>query len=633
MRTKLTRVASAAAILAAGTVVGLISTNPAAAAPALGSNTLTPASGNSGTTFTLLPPSGVLCSGAGTAGYRWQTYMVSASVDASTLTFSSGPNAVAGAYVQPLYDAAGGNPVINKLPSSTGQITGIPTISFASLASIPPPDGNYKMGFACTLSGAIENGKYWETTFSLATSAGAGPVNFIYGQPVAPAAPVLGALTAGNGTLAASFTSTPAIPAISGYTVTAVPTAGTTVTQSLAATATSFSLSGLSNGTSYSVTVTATNGVGTSVASNAQTATPTPPTSGAPSVTATSGVGSIVVDWTPATVPSGATLVNHIVTVTPAVTAGSSFTVAAGTNTLTVSGAPGTYSFTVQATYTPSFFVGAASAPVSASINSAQTLIQDLTVVRPVGALVLTQRCGVYGSAATYTDTTFGTLAALPASPANADPDPVNGYAYNGLPTGTPFGGQPSLTVGGAGDPLYAQYPYPTLANGDATATYPTHCGIDLGTGKLITSGPRAGQYFTANGRMAQLTVVNTQDIDNGFTINGQMSAFTRTGGGDSFSGNLLGWNPEVTYDSSANLDGYDMVVTAGGVRQPSATSSTTGLGAGTNVGNTTLAQSLAQSSAGSSLGLTVLDARLRLLIPVAANSGTYTGTLTFTTV
>jgi hypothetical protein len=232
----------------------------------------------------------------------------------------------------------------------------------------------------------------------------------------------------------------------------------------------------------------------------------------------------------------------------------------------------------------------------------------------------------VYGSADSYTDSTFGALPALAASPANADPGPT-GYSVNGLPVGT------APTVGAVADPLFEQYPYPVDGNGVATPNYPTHCGIDLGVGKLITSGPRAGQYFTATGRMAQLTVVNTQDVDNGWTLNGRTSTFTRTGGGDSFSGNLLGWNPEVTYDSSPNLDGYDMLVQAGDIRDATSTASTMGLGDISNETNNTLTQSLAKSNAGTSLGMAVIDARLRLLIPVAANAGTYTGTLTFTTI
>lgn len=617
---KFTRLAIVGAAVSAS-LVGLTATN-VSAGPPLGANTMTPASGTDATVFSLTPPAGASCtgSGSGTPAYRWQTYMVSAAVDASTLTYASGPNAIAGQFVSPLFDSFG-TTIQNRGPAATplGLISGIPTMSFSALTTDPLlVDGAYKIGFACTQAGALDAGKYWETPITISGRTATG-FNYSFGA-VSPA-PVLGALTPGDGTLTGTFTAAAATPAAT-YAATTVPaTVSTVVTPGVP-----FTLSGLTNGTSYAVTVTATNAVG-STPSNTVSGTPSPGVIAAPVLTATSGVGSINLSWTTPVAPAGATLTGYTVVSTPAV-AGSPFTVAAGTNTLAVTAGPGSYSFTVQATYTPGIYVGGVSAPASASSNNAQTLIQDLTVVRPAGALVLTQRCGVYGSAAAFSDDVFGALPAMAASPANADPGPT-GYAYGGLPTGT----APTLGLGGPVDANFPQYPYPVDAFGVPNATYPTHCGVDLGVGRLITSGPKAGQYFTASGRMNQITVINTQDVDGGWTLNGRMSAFTRTGGGDSFSGNLLGWNPEVTYDSAANLDGYDMSVQAGGVREATSTASTAGLGDVSNETNTTLAQSLAKSAPGASLGMSVIDARLRLLIPVAANSGTYTGTLTFTTV
>jgi hypothetical protein len=631
---KLTRIGVVgAAVLAA---VGLISTNSAFAAPQ-GTVTLSPTSGTEASTFSMTPPAGAACTGAGTAGYRWSAYIVSAAVDASTLTYTAtGPSAVAGQFTSPMYDSAGGSPVTLKNPAASpvGLINGIPTFSFASLVGQAGlVNGAYKVGIVCTFTGgAVEGGHYWESPITISGVTASG---FSWAFGSAPAAPVASLVTYDQTSCTASFTAAAAAPPA---TYTASITPGAIASQTVTP-GTNFTFSGLTTGTTYSITVTANNGVGSPVPSNIVSCTPNfaPPPAPSP-FTAQSGVGQIVLTWTPAPVPAGATLVNHVITVTPTV-AGSPFTVPAGTNTLTVTAGPGSYSFSIVANYSSASgnFPGLPGTAVASS-NNAQTLIQDLTVVRPNGALVLTQRCGVYGSAAAYSDNVFGALPALAASPANADPDPVNGYTS--FPVGSPFNGQPSLDAAGTtGDPLFPQYPYPVDANGNATANYPTHCGINLGTGKLVTTGPRAGQYFAANGRMAQITVVNTNDVDGGWTLNGRMSTFTRTGGGDSFSGNLLGWDPKVTYDSSPNLDGYDMVVNAGGVRQPQASNSTTGLGDVSNETNTTQALALAKSPAFSaatntgSLGLAVVDARLRLLIPVTANAGTYTGTLTFTTV
>jgi hypothetical protein len=71
------------------------------------------------------------------------------------------------------------------------------------------------------------------------------------------------------------------------------------------------------------------------------------------------------------------------------------------------------------------------------------------------------------------------------------------------------------------------------------------------------------------------------------------------------------------------------------------ASSSTAGLGPNGAVNNATQgdttkgtrANSLAKSTIAKSLGMAVLDARVRLLIPVSADAGTYTGTLTFSAV
>ncbi|MGB8862020.1 MAG: WxL domain-containing protein, partial [Ilumatobacteraceae bacterium] len=276
--------------------------------------------------------------------------------------------------------------------------------------------------------------------------------------------------------------------------------------------------------------------------------------------------------------------------------AGAPFTAAAGATTFTVNGTPGTlYTFTVTPTH-PSPYVGTA-ASISATPNAAQVIIQDLTVVRPAGALVLTQRCGVYGPLAAEGATPG--FSALPALPASADQ----------------VGTAPTLTLGGAADPQFANYPSPASPN------YPTHCGVDLGTAQYVTTGALAGQYYAATGRINQVTVSDTRDTDTGWTVNGTMSSFDVVGGGASFSGNYLGWSPVVTDDSDLTTAGYDQVAVPGAAVLP-----TTAAGLATP-------KALASASAGAGLGIASFDARLKLLIPSSARAGTYNGTLTFTVV
>lgn len=617
LKSKIGQALAMATVLGSVATVGLISGGTASADLGTG-NTISVTSGNNGTTFALnvVAPSNACQGDTATGGYRFHQYIAAASVDPATLTFSAGAfSAPGGGFVQPLYSTTG-SPQTNKATAiNTGQLVGLSTLNFNT--NTLPGNGAYNIGFVCTLAGATT--RHWVTPITVSGFVAPSTFNWAFGAvPAAPTGLVLDGTSPTGGILAGQFVpSAAATPAVTGYTATLSP-GGTTVSIPAAGPYT-FSFAGLTNGTAYTVDVVATNSVGNSTAVSAS-ATVNVDGIPAPVVSAPSSASPVTITITPAATPPGATLASHTVTI-PGI-AGSPFTLPAGTNTLSVTtGTPGnSYPFTVQANYNAPFVGDVFSGTFS--VLSAQVVVQDLTVVRPQGALVLTQRCGVYGSAAAYTDTTFGTLPALAAT---TDADTLGA-----IPGGT----APTLGLGGAADPLFAQYPYPVDSAGIPNPNYPTDCAIDLGTGQLITSGPRAGQYFKATGRIAQITVINTRDADSGWTLNGRMSDFTSTTDAtDTFSGNLLGWDPEVTWDSTANLDGYDMTVTAGGVRQPQASASTTGLGAAFNSTNTALASSLAQATTGASLGQAVMDARLRLLIPVTADAGTYTGTLTFTTV
>jgi hypothetical protein len=143
-----------------------------------------------------------------------------------------------------------------------------------------------------------------------------------------------------------------------------------------------------------------------------------------------------------------------------------------------------------------------------------------------------------------------------------------------------------------------------------------------MGIGQLVTSGWYAGQYFSAVGRLNQVTVVDTRDTDIGFTVSGTASQFV--GPTSQFSGNYLGWYPQVTSDSGPNLDGYDQTVLPGPPVTAVGTASTAGLAT---------PKPFAYAVAGKGLGIATLDARLKLLIPVTADSGQYRSTITITVI
>ncbi|UKA60097.1 fibronectin type III domain-containing protein [Arthrobacter sp. FW306-2-2C-D06B] len=195
--------------------------------------------------------------------------------------------------------------------------------------------------------------------------------------PTAPAAPSGVAATAGNGSAVVSWTA----PAnggspITSYTVT--PSSGGTalapVTVSGNPPSTTATVTGLSNGTAYTFTVTATNAVGTSAPSAASApVTPTAPTApAAPTgVTATAGNASAVVSWT-APANGGSPITSYTVTPSTGGTALAPVTVSGNppSTTATVTGLTnGTaYTFTVTATNAVGTSpASAASAPVTPS--------------------------------------------------------------------------------------------------------------------------------------------------------------------------------------------------------------------------------------------------------------------------
>ncbi|MFH5880521.1 fibronectin type III domain-containing protein [Arthrobacter sp. NA-172] len=175
----------------------------------------------------------------------------------------------------------------------------------------------------------------------------------------APSPPTGVAATAGNAQATVSWTApNNGGSAITSYAVT--PHAGATtltpVTVTGAPPATNTTVTGLSNGTAYTFTVTATNAVGTSTASTSSApVTPTAPTApSAPTgVTATAGNASAVVSWT-APANGGSAITSYTVTPSSGGTALAPVTVSGNppSTTATVTGlSNGTaYTFTVTAT-------------------------------------------------------------------------------------------------------------------------------------------------------------------------------------------------------------------------------------------------------------------------------------------
>ena len=177
--------------------------------------------------FTMKVPQGAACQGSGANNYRWETFLVSASVDVGALTFGSGPNTVAGSFVSAMF-SADGEAVSTKFPGANplGIISGMPQLSLPNTAT-PLPLGDYKIGVACQLSGAIQ--EYWSTSITVTANTTDVPLGIAW---------AVGSPTVVTTTTGAATTTTGAATTTTGGATTTTVRATTTVASSLVSTTT-----------------------------------------------------------------------------------------------------------------------------------------------------------------------------------------------------------------------------------------------------------------------------------------------------------------------------------------------------------------------------------------------------------
>ena len=272
-RRRLRDLSGAAAVLSAAMLavsiagaLGVDAELAAGAAPTPGL-TVSVTSGNSATPFSLdlAPPNNACPGDSATDGYRWHTFIASASVDAATLRYNaSGPIAPAGALTFPLLTASGGTPQVNRLLATEpkGQIINTQVLSFAQFPPNTLPAGAYKIGYACTLAGATE--RYWQNEMTITSDAAAGgPSQFTF--VVAAPGPIVTTTTVAGATTTVAGATTTTVSAATTTTVRAAATtttaAGATTT-STAATTTTLTASGAPTTIGFS-TLPATGGFNT----------------------------------------------------------------------------------------------------------------------------------------------------------------------------------------------------------------------------------------------------------------------------------------------------------------------------------------------------------------------------------
>ncbi len=305
-----------------------------------------------------------------------------------------------------------------------------------------------------TVTGLL-NGSTHTFTVTATNAIGTGPVSapsnaVIPIAPTAPSAPSSVTATAGNAQATVSWSA----PANSGSAITSYTvrpfigtTAQTSTTVSGSPPATSVVVTGLTNGTAYTFTVTATNGIGTGPASAASSAvTPTGPMApSAPTgVTAAAGIGAATVSWS-APANNGSAITSYTVTPFIGTTAQTPATVSGSppATSVTVSGLTNGTAYTFTVTATNGIGTGPASAASNAVTPTAPTAPSAPTAVTATGgngsATISWVAPANGGSAITsYTVTPFiGTTAQTPTTVTGSPPNTL--VTRTGLTNGTTY--------------------------------------------------------------------------------------------------------------------------------------------------------------------------------------------------
>ena len=212
---------------------------------------------------------------------------------------------------------------------------------------------------------------YAPTTGAAFAGSTSNPVSYVINAPTVPGAPTIGVATPGNTQASVTFTA-PASNGgsnITGYTVTATDsTTPANGGQTGTGTTSPITVTGLTNGDSYTFKVTATNGVGTGAASAASNAVTPATAPGAPTIgAATAGQGQASVTFTAPASNGGSAITGYTVTATDSTTpANGGQTGTGAASPITVTGLHNGDTYTFKVTATNAIGTGAASSASNA---------------------------------------------------------------------------------------------------------------------------------------------------------------------------------------------------------------------------------------------------------------------------
>ena len=259
-------------------------------------------------------------------------------------------------------------PAGNGGSSITGYTVSADNTTSSVITTNACPSANTSTTTSCTVSG-LTNGDTYTFTVAAINAQGTGsfssPSNEVTPAATVPGAPTIGTATGANASAVVNWTapSSNGGSSITGYTVSADNTTSSVITTNACpsantSTTTSCTVSGLTNGDTYTFTVAAINAQGTgSFSSPSNAVTPAATVPGAPTIgTATGANASAVVNWTAPSSNGGSSITGYTVsadnTTSSVITTNACPSANTSTTTsCTVSGLTNgdTYTFTVAA--------------------------------------------------------------------------------------------------------------------------------------------------------------------------------------------------------------------------------------------------------------------------------------------